>query len=89
MSVSTDGQISVVVAILENELAPSSHSVANMADGGTFCFRTPKRRLVVEKNAFSDLKDRCKRHIDEHVFNHAVSTECRRCFAVRDRSETQ
>ena len=69
--------------------APTLHSVANMADGGTFCFRAPKRRLVVEKNAFSDLKDRYKRHIDEHVFNHAVSTESRRCFAVRDRSETQ
>ncbi|XP_031573771.1 ribonuclease P protein subunit p40-like isoform X2 [Actinia tenebrosa] len=36
-------------------------------------FKTPKRRLVFEKNSLEDTKQRHKKQITEHYFNHSVS----------------
>ena len=41
-----------------------------MADGKAFC--TPKRKLTIDKCSFRDEKERYRRHIEEHPFNHAV-----------------
>jgi len=41
-----------------------------MADGKAFS--TPKRRMTIEKYSFKDQKERYRRHIEEHTFNHSV-----------------
>ncbi|XP_058972910.2 ribonuclease P protein subunit p40-like isoform X1 [Pocillopora verrucosa] len=41
-----------------------------MADGRSFS--TPKRKLTIDKCSFRDEKERFRRHIEEHPFNHAV-----------------
>ena len=55
---------------MRNQPRPPQLPAANMADGKTFS--TPKRRLAIEKHSFQDQKERYRRHIEEHSFNHSV-----------------
>ncbi|XP_020623915.1 ribonuclease P protein subunit p40-like [Orbicella faveolata] len=49
-----------------------------MADGRAFS--TPKGKLTIEKFSFQDEKERYKRQIEDHAFNHAVEIVIPDCF---------